>query len=98
MSEILILNYDNFENSLLSKEFDKKGGMISFSEYVTKSCNCICKFNDTDNQENMLDDSWTFIFKDKASLSVFCTKYNFFVENNTFIKTHSSTNTKKKTV
>lgn len=96
MSEILTLNYDSFENSLLSQEFDKKGGMNSFSEYVTKNCNCVCKFNDTDNQEDMLDDSWTLIFKDQESLSAFCTKYKFSVENGTVIKTQVSFNKKKK--
>lgn len=96
MSEILILNYDNFENSILSQEFDKKGGMVSFSEYATKNCNCVCKFNDTDNQEDMLDDSWTFMFKDNESLSAFCTKYKFSVENGNLIKLYRSSNKKKK--
>lgn len=90
----LILDYDNFENSLLSQKFDKKGGIKSFSEYVTKNCNCICLSNENDNQEDMSDDSWSLTFKDQACLSSFCLKYNFSVENGLLIKIQN--NKKKK--
>jgi hypothetical protein len=90
MSEKLILNYDNFENSLLSQEFDKKSGIKSFSEYVTKNCNCVCTFNDTDNQEDMDDDSWILTFKDQECLSNFCVKYNFSAENCLLIRTQNN--------
>lgn len=86
MTEKLILDYENFEDSLLSQEYDKKGGIKSFSEYVTKNCNCSCSFNETDNQEDMSDDSWILTFENKEILSDFCNKYNFTVKNNSLIK------------
>lgn len=86
MSEKLILDYDNFENSLLSKEYDKKGGIKSFSQYVSENCHCICQFNDNDNQEEMDDDSWILTFKNKEDISSFCVKYKFSNENGLLIK------------
>ncbi len=88
MSEqyILNLNYEDFEDSLLSKEFDKKAGLKSFSDYVTQNCNCICVFNDNNNQEEMDEDSWILKFKNKEDLSKFSSKYNFCIENSFLIQ------------
>lgn len=86
MLEQYILNFENFEDSLLSKEFDNKSGLKSFSEYVTKNCNCICLFNENDNQQDMEDDSWILTFKNKEELSKFISKYNFYIEDSFLIQ------------
>lgn len=96
MSQNLTLDYNNFENSKLSDEYDIKGNFKSVSEYITKNCNCVCKSIPNSNQEDMSDDAWTLSFKEDELLSKFCEKYNYSIKDDFLVKNEPEKKLKKK--